>query len=146
MHIYWRQMYPPNWAQISGKPLHCRSFTYSRMHIYPWQTDPGPPPPIEHRSLANHYTKYVSYIAECTYMHGRLTPPCLLQLSIDLWKTTKPNRFYKEQNAHIPMADWHDPLPPISIDLCNTTMLSFINCRMHIYPWQTDPTTSSNSP
>ena len=29
------------------------------MHIYPLQIDPTPPS-IEHRSLENHYTKYVS--------------------------------------------------------------------------------------
>ena len=32
------------------------------MHIYPWQIDPSPPPAIEHRSLENHDTKYISYI------------------------------------------------------------------------------------
>ena len=34
-----------------------------------------PPPPIKHRSVQNHYTTQVSYIAQCTYTHGRL-PPC----------------------------------------------------------------------
>ena len=43
------------------------------MHIYPWQTNT--PPLIKCRSLENHYTKSVSYIAQCTYTHGRLTPP-----------------------------------------------------------------------
>ena len=47
------------------------------MHIYLLQIDPTPP--IEHRSLENHYTKYISYIyiyiAQCTYTHCRLTPP-----------------------------------------------------------------------
>ena len=62
------------------------------MHIYPWQIDPIPCS-IEHRSLENHYTKYVSYIAQCTYTHGRLIPP-LLQSSIDLWKTMTPNKFH----------------------------------------------------
>ena len=33
-----------------------------------------PPPPIKHRSLENHYTKYISYIAKCIYIYGRLTP------------------------------------------------------------------------
>ena len=43
------------------------------MHIYPWQIDPTPSP-FKHRFLENHYTKYVSYIAQCIYTHGRLTP------------------------------------------------------------------------
>ena len=32
-----------------------------------------PPPPIEHRSLENHYTKYISHIEECTYTKCRHT-------------------------------------------------------------------------
>ena len=103
-----------NWAQISGKPLHHISFIYSRMHIYPWQVDPIPLNPIEHRSVENHYTKYLSYIAQCIYTHWRLTPPlpqsieyrcleycytklgrfngrCTPQLSIDALNTATPN-------------------------------------------------------
>ena len=74
------------------------------MHIYPWQFNPTPNPPINHRFLKIHYTKSVSYIAQCTYTHGRLTPPPILQLSIDLWKTITPNKFHIKHNAHIPMA------------------------------------------
>ena len=59
------------------------------MHIYLWQIDP----PIKHRSLENHYTAELSYIVQCTYSHGRLTPP-LLQLSINPSKTTTPNKFH----------------------------------------------------
>ena len=59
------------------------------MHIYPWQIDPAPPLPIEHRSLENQYTKEVSYIAQCTYTHGRLTPTP--QLGTDALNTTTPN-------------------------------------------------------
>ena len=44
------------------------------MHIYSLQIDPTPPP-IEYRSVENHYIKYISYIAQCIYTHGRLTPP-----------------------------------------------------------------------
>ena len=62
------------------------------MHIYLLQMDP-PPPPIEHRCLENHYIKYVSYIAQWIYTHGRLTPPPS-QLSMDLWKTITPNTFH----------------------------------------------------
>ena len=74
---------------------------YSTMHIYPWQMNPPSPPPIKHRSLENHYTKYISYIAQCIYTHGRLTPP-LLQLIIDLWKTIIPNKF----DIYIYIAQW----------------------------------------
>ena len=77
------------------------------MHIYPWQTDPNPPPPVKHRLLENYYySKYVLHIEECTYTHGTLTPTLLLQSIIDLWKTTTMlNMFYIEKNAHTPIAD-----------------------------------------
>ena len=55
------------------------------MHKYQWQTDP--PPPIEHRSLQMHYTRYISDIAQCTNTHGSVTP----QLSIDACNTATPN-------------------------------------------------------
>ena len=58
------------------------------MHIYPRQIDPTPPP-IQHRSLENHYTTCVSYIAQCIYTHGRLNPPC--QSSIGALNTITPN-------------------------------------------------------
>ena len=54
------------------------------MHIYPLQIDPSPP--IEHRSLENQYTKYISYIVQCIYTHGRLTPPPVNQA----WISGKP--------------------------------------------------------
>ena len=59
------------------------------MHIYTLQIDPTPPP-IEHRSLENHYTTYMSYISQCIYTHGRLTAPPS-QSSIDALNTTTPN-------------------------------------------------------
>ena len=49
-------------------------YIYRTMHIYPWLIDPLHPP-IKHRSLQNHDTKWVSYMAQCTYTHSRLTPP-----------------------------------------------------------------------
>ena len=63
------------------------------MHIYPWQIDTTPPHPIKHRCLENHYTIEVSSIAQCTYTHGRLTPP-LLQLNIDVWKNITPSKLH----------------------------------------------------
>ena len=86
MHICpWQTDTHPNGAYIQAKPLHPISFTYSRMHIYPWQMDPT----IEHISKENHYTQLVlhiaectyhytqvvSHIEECTYTHGRWPPP-----------------------------------------------------------------------
>ena len=41
---------------------------------------------------------------------GHIYP--LLQLTIDLWNTTTPNKFYILENAHIPRADV--PPPPIN--------------------------------
>ena len=60
------------------------------MHICPWQIEPNPPPPIEHRSLENHDTKSVSYIAQCTYTHDRLTPPLppIKHISMENYYTT----------------------------------------------------------
>ena len=59
---------------------------------------PPPPPPIKHRSLENHYTKEVSYIAACTpfnrpEIYATLLHP-LLQSSICLWNTITPNKFH----------------------------------------------------
>ena len=81
------------------------------MHIYPGQM--YLPPPINHRSMEYHYTKQVSHIAECTYTQGRCTP---LQLTIDLWNTTTPNKFHILQNAHIPMADVPPPINHRSLE------------------------------
>ena len=43
---------------------------------------------------------------EVTHTLGRLTP---LQSTIDLWKTTTPNKFHIQMNAHIPTPD----VPPV---------------------------------
>ena len=50
------------------------SVIYITLHIDPCQIDPTPTP-LEHRSLENHCTKEVSYIAQFTYIYDRLTPP-----------------------------------------------------------------------
>ena len=50
------------------------------------QTDPIPPP-INKRSMQDHYTDYVSHIEECTDTSGDRSHP-LLQWTIDLWKIT----------------------------------------------------------
>ena len=52
-----------------------------------------PPPPIQHRSLADHYTDYVANIVECTDTSVDRPPP-LLQLTIDLWRTTTLTMFH----------------------------------------------------
>ena len=64
-----------------------------------------PPPLIDHRSMEYHYTKEVSHIAKCTYTQGTCTP---LQLTIDLWNATTPNRFNIYQ-----MYIYQGPPPPI---------------------------------
>ena len=55
-----------------------KTTTLNKFHIsknaqIPVQTDPVPPP-IDHRSMEDHYTKQVSHIEECTYTNGRWTP------------------------------------------------------------------------
>ena len=96
-----------------AKPLHLISFTYRRMHIYPWQMDP----PNDHRSMLHCYIQEVSHITECTYTHDRWTLlpinhtpmlhcytfPC--QLTIDPCNTITPHKSQIGHNAYIPMAD-----------------------------------------
>ena len=58
---------PVNRAWISGRPLHCTSFTTD------W---PHPSPPIDHRPMADHYTISVSWQTDPTpppfdQIHGR---------------------------------------------------------------------------
>ena len=60
---------------------------------------------VKPKSTEPYYTKPVEPMQKYTYTHGRLTPNSLLQLTIDLWKTTTPNQFHISKNAHIPMAD-----------------------------------------
>ena len=57
------------------------------MHIYPLQINT--PLPIEHRSLENHYTKSVSYVAQCNLPMAELPPPP--QLGTDALNATTPN-------------------------------------------------------
>ena len=153
MHIYPRQTDPTpppidyrsmedqyTSADRPHPQLHQITFIYSRMHIYPWQTDP--PPPIDHRSMEDHYTDSVSHIAECTDTSADRPHP-LLQSTIYLWKTTTLTQFHIQKNAQIP--DQTDPTPPpidhrsmedqytsadrthppllqLTTDLCNTTI------------------------
>ena len=74
--------------------------TYGRMQIYQ-----GPPPPIDHRSMEDHYTDYVSHIEDCTDTSVDRPHLSLLQLSIHFWKIITPHKFHIYHNAHIPMAD-----------------------------------------
>ena len=80
-----------------------------------------PPPPIEHGSLENHYTKSVSYIYSTMHIypwHIDLTPS---QLSIDALNITTPN-----------VAD----LPPIqlSIDALNTATPNMADIMAELPP------------
>ena len=61
MHIYPLQIDPTPLLQLSIDLW--KTITPNMFHIYPWQIDPTPSPPTKHRSLENHYTKYISYIA-----------------------------------------------------------------------------------
>ena len=66
--------------------------TYCRMHRYQCRQTP-PPPPIDHRSLVNHYTDYVSHIDICIDTSVDRPHP-LLQLAIDKWKSTTLTIFH----------------------------------------------------
>ena len=57
----------------------------------PVQRDPTPPP-IDRRSMQDHYTNYISHIDVCTYTSADRPHP-LLQSTIDLWKTTTLHQF-----------------------------------------------------
>ena len=146
-----------NWSLISGRPLHWLCCTYCRMHRYQCRQTP-PPPPIDHRSLEDHYTASVSWQIEpipssnwslisgrplhwlcCTYcrMHRyqcRQTPP---PPPID--HRCMVNH-YTDYISHIDVCtdtsvDRPHPLLQLTIDLCNITT-----------PVQTDPIPSSNWP
>ena len=110
------QLYIDYWKTFTSNKLQI----YSRMHIVFIFSRWTLPPPIKHRSLENHYTTQVSYIAECTLCSYLEDGPLLLQSSIDLWKTTThpllqssiclcntitPQKFHIEQDAHKPIAD-----------------------------------------
>ena len=51
-YTHGRQTLPSNRLYIHVTPLHPIGFTYSRMHIYPWWTDP----PNDHTSMLHHNT------------------------------------------------------------------------------------------
>ena len=68
-----------------------------------------PPPPIDHRSMQDHCTDYVSQRDICTDTSADRPHP-LLQLTIDLWKTTTLNMFHISKNAQISVQT--DPTPP----------------------------------
>ena len=78
MHIYLWQIDPTPLLQSS---IDLWKTTWQKFHIYIAQCiythgrSTPTPPPIEHRSLENHYITEVSYIVQCTYTHGRLMPP-----------------------------------------------------------------------
>ena len=95
------------------------------MHIYPWQMNHPPPPPIKHRSLENQYTKIVSYIEQCIYTHCRLTHSPG-QLRIDALNTATPN-----------LADLLADLPhphQLSIDALNTTTPNLADLLADLLP------------
>ena len=108
---------PPIEHRFLEKPLHCITFMADWPHPPPaidhrFMQDhftnyishidvctdtsadrPHPPPPINHRSMVNHYTDYISHIDVCTDTSVDRPHP-LLQLTIDLWKTTTLTVFH----------------------------------------------------
>ena len=58
------------------------------MHIYAWQIDTPSQLSIHALNTATPNLADLADIAQCTYMHGRLTPS---QSSIDALNTTTPN-------------------------------------------------------
>ena len=116
------------WPEIYGRPLHQLCFTYRRMHRYQCRQTPSLPPPIDHRFLENHYTKEVSYIAECTHTQDRWTSH---QSIIDACNTTTSDKFHIEKNAHIPKAD--GPPHQSIIDACNTTTLDRFHMEKNVH-------------
>ena len=104
---------PPsfNKAYIYATPLHPISFTYSRMHIYPWQIDPPANQPYIYATLLHPVSLPIEV---CTYTHGRQTPP-IDHTSMQHHYT---NKFQLEKKAHIPIAD--GPPCQLTIHLCNT--------------------------
>ena len=74
-----------------------------------------------HRSLENHYTKYVSYIAQCTYTYGRLTPhPKSIKHRCLEYSYTKLGRSSRYSTMHI-YAWQMEPPSQLSTDALNTT-------------------------
>ena len=87
-----------------------RSRRYSTMHIYAWQVYPLSQLSIDALHTATPNLADIADIAQCTYMHGILTPQsskhrCLEysyttlgtshgRSSIDLCKTITPNKFH----------------------------------------------------
>ena len=55
----------------------CYTITPNKFHIKKNAHTPiaDGPPPLDHRSILHHYIQLVSHIEECTYTHGRWTPP-----------------------------------------------------------------------
>ena len=102
-----------NQAYISATPLHPISFTFSRMHIYQWQTDPTPS-----SNRAKMYAKPLHPIS-FTYRRMHIYPWHMdPKLTIDPCYTVTSKRFHILQDAHIPMTDW--PPCQLTIDACNT--------------------------
>ena len=67
-----------------------RSSRYSTLHIIAWQIYPLSQLNIDALNTTMPNWADLADISQCTYMHGRLTPPPS-QLSIDALHTTTPN-------------------------------------------------------
>ena len=94
MHIYPWQMDP----QLTIDPCYTvnpRSFTYYRMHIYPWQIEPPANQPYTHATQL-HFPLPIDH-------RSMLHLPC--QLTIDPCNTVTPHKSHIVHNAHIPVTD-----------------------------------------
>ena len=85
--------------------------------------------------MQDHYTDYISHIDICTDTSADRPHP-LLQLTIDLWKTTTLHQFHGRLAP---------PLLQSTIDLWQTTTPTMFHISKNAQmPVQTDPTPSSN--
>ena len=101
------------------------------MHRYQCRQTP-PPPPIDHRSMENHYSWGSVFPVHRPYP--------LLQLTIDLWKTTTPTMFHIQKNAQIPVQTDSTPSSNQPYMYWRPLhQLSFTYRRMHRYQGRQTP-------
>ena len=112
---------------------------YSTMHIYLWQIDPLQ---LSIDAL-NTATPNLADIAQCTYTHGRLTPPppWIKHRCLENQYTKYITYIYSTMHIY-PLQI--DPTPPPiehrSLENHYIKYVTYIYSTMHIYPFQIDPT------
>ena len=108
------------------------------MHIYAWKIDPPSQLSIDALNTATPNLADLADIAQCTYMHGRLTPPsehrCLE------YCYTKLGRSSRYSTMHIYAWQIYPPSEHRCLEYCYTKLgRSSRYSTMHIYAWQIDP-------